>query len=269
MLYVLSNLFYVLVFYVIGYRKKVVKENLKLTLPHLSEEEHQRITKAFYKHLCDVFIELIKLLSISENEILKRFKIRNPEVIKGLEAKNKSIIFLYAHYTAFEYSAAFTLYDLDFKGYGVYKRVRNKAFDKLINKIRSRFGVVMIDKNEVPKTMMKNQAKQQKAIYGMIADQSPKAKNIKHWTNFLGIETPVFVGAEVLAKRLDLSVCYMKIEKVKRGFYEVELIPITSNAREHNNFEITDIYFKHLERQILKQPEYYFWSHKRWKHRKT
>ncbi len=242
--------------------------NLKLVFPEYDKSHRNKIAKAYYNHLCDVFLETIKLLSISKNEILERFKIKNPELIKELEAENKSIIFLYAHYTAFEYSAAFTLYNLKFKGYGVYKRIRNKAFDQLLKKIRSRFGVEMIEKNDVPKTMMINQAKNQKAIYGMIADQSPKAKNIKHWTNFLGIDTPVFVGAEVLAKRLDLSVCYMKIEKVKRGFYEVELIPLTTNAKEVNDYEITDIYFKHLEKQILKQPEYYFWSHKRWKHQK-
>jgi len=264
----LSDLLYVIVYYVIGYRKKVVKSNLDLTLGHLSKAEHKSITKGFYRHLCDLFIELIKLLSVSKQDILERFKIRNPEVIKDLEAKNKSIIFLYAHYATFEYSAAFTLYNISYKGYGVYKRIRNKAFDRLINTIRSRFGVVMIDKNGVPKTMMLNQAKNQKSIYGMIADQSPKAKNIKHWTNFLGIETPVFVGAEVLAKRLDLSVCYMKIEKVKRGYYEVDLIPITTNAKAHKDFEITDTYFKLLEKQVISKPEYYFWSHKRWKHRK-
>lgn len=267
-IYLISDFFYLIVYYVIGYRKKVVLNNLKRVFPHYSYSKHINIAKAFYKHLCDEFIEMIKLLSISEKEILKRFKIKNPEMIKTLEAKNKSIIFLYAHYTTFEYSAAFTLYDLEYKGYGVYKRLRNKALDKLIKKIRSRFGVEMIDKNNLPKTMIQNKAKNQKAIYGMIADQSPKIFNIKHWTHFLGIETPVFVGAEVLAKKLDLSVCYMKIDKVKRGFYEVELIPITTDAKAHGDFEITDIYFKLLEKQILNNPAFYFWSHRRWKHQK-
>ncbi|RRO13588.1 lysophospholipid acyltransferase family protein [Flavobacteriaceae bacterium 14752] len=267
-IYFISGVFYLITYYGVGYRKKVIFGNLKLIFPEYEKSQRNKIAKAYYKHLCDVFLEMIKLLSISKNEILERFKIINPEVIKELQAENKSIIFLYAHYTAFEYSAAFTLYDLNFKGYGVYKHIRNKALDKLVKKIRSRFGVEMIEKNDLPQTMIKNQAKNQKAIYGMIADQSPKAKNIKHWTNFLGIETPVFVGAEVLAKRLDLSVCYMKIEKVKRGFYEVELIPITTKAKAHKDFEITDTYFKLLEKQVIAKPEYYFWSHKRWKHQK-
>ncbi|QTY27050.1 lysophospholipid acyltransferase family protein [Flavobacterium sp. CS20] len=267
-IYIISDLFYLITFYGIGYRKRVVLENLKLAFPDYDPSHRKRIAKDFYKHFCDIFLEMIKLLSISESEVLKRFKIKNPDIIKTIEAENKSIIFLYAHYASFEYSAAFTLYKPDFKGYGVYKRIRNKAVDQLMKKIRSRFGVEMIDKNDVPKIMMKNQANHQKAIYGMIADQSPKADNIKHWTTFLGVETPVFVGAEVLAKRLDLSVCYMKIEKSKRGFYDVELIPITTKANKLNNYEITDIYFKHLEQQILKKPAYYFWSHKRWKHKR-
>lgn len=267
-IYLISDFFYFIVYFVIQYRKDIVLSNLKLVFPNYPYSEHLKIAKAFYKHLCDEFIEMIKLFSISEKEILKRFKIINPEVIKSLESKNKSIIFLYAHYTAFEYSAAFTLYGLKFKAYGVYKRIKNEALDQLVKKIRSRFGVEMIDKNDAPRIMMQNQFKNQKSIYGMIADQSPKAHNIKHWTHFLGIDTPVFVGAEVLAKRLDLSICYMKIDKVKRGFYEVELIPITTDARAHNNFEITDIYFKLLEKQILNNPAYYFWSHRRWKHQK-
>ncbi|NBC58937.1 MAG: lipid A biosynthesis acyltransferase, partial [Bacteroidetes bacterium] len=155
-----------------------------------------------------------------------------------------------------------------FNPYGVYKKIRNEAIDKLIKRIRGRFGVEMIDKNDLPKVMFKNKIHHQKAIYGMIADQSPKAQNIKHWTTFLGIETPVFVGAEVLAKRLDHSMCYMKIDKVKRGFYEVELIPLTTEAKTHQDFEITDLYFNQLEAQIINRPEYYFWSHRRWKHQK-
>jgi KDO2-lipid IV(A) lauroyltransferase len=253
----------------IGYRKQVVKQNLKLTFPELSQQEHQKITKSFYKHLCDIFFELIKMMSISEKEMLKRFYIKNPELITELEDKSKSVIFLYGHYATFEYSAAFTLYNIQFKGFGIYKGLKNKVIDKLIRKIRSRFGVEMIEKNDLPRKMMQNRVQGQLAIYGMIADQSPKLQNIKHWTNFLGVETPVFVGAEVMAKRLDLSVCFMRVDKVKRGFYEVELMSITTEPKSLPDYEITDIYFQYLEQQIREHPEYYFWTHKRWKHQRS
>jgi KDO2-lipid IV(A) lauroyltransferase len=216
-----------------------------------------------------VFLELIKMMSISEKSILERFYIKNPDVIKSLESEKKSMIFLYAHYATFEYSAAFTLYDISFKGFGIYKRIKNRAIDRIIKQIRSRFGVEMIEKNDLPKKMMQHRVHKQYAIYGMIADQSPKSSQIKHWTDFLGVETPVFIGAEVMAKRLDISICYMKIDKVKRGYYEVELMPITTEPKKHKDFEITDTYFKYLEKQIREKPEYYFWSHKRWKHSKT
>lgn len=265
-IYLISDVFYFVIYHIIRYRRDVVNYNLKLTFPQLSDKAYKRISKAHYKHFCDIFIELIKMLSISKEEMLDRFFIINPEVIKSLEAKNKSIIFLYGHYATFEYSAAFTLYNIDFKGFGIYKRIRNEALDKLIKKIRSRFGVEMIEKNDLPKKMMQNRVQKQNAIYGMIADQSPKVNQIKHRTEFLGVETPVFVGAEVMAKRLDISVCFMKIDKPKRGYYKVELIPITTEPKHHADFEITDIYFKHLEEQIRKKPEYYFWTHKRWKH---
>jgi KDO2-lipid IV(A) lauroyltransferase len=234
--------------------------------PDKTISEHQKIAKGYYKHLCDLFVELIKMMSISEKEILKRFHIKNPEVITQLEELNKSIIFLYAHYNTFEYSSAFTLYDFVSKGFGVYKKQKNTALNNLILKIRSRFGVEMIDKDILPKLMIKHKAKHQMSIYGMIADQSPKIKNIKYWVNFLGLETPVFIGAEMMAKRLDLSVSFMKIDKIKRGFYEVELVPITTSPKKVANYKITDTYFNLLEHQILKNPEFYFWSHKRWKY---
>ncbi|MBS3739670.1 MAG: lipid A biosynthesis acyltransferase, partial [Psychroflexus sp.] len=121
-IYVLSDLLYLFIHYLIGYRKSVVFSNLKLVFPQYSDVEHLRIAKAFYKHLCDKFFEMLKLMSVSKSEILKRFQILNPEVISILEAQDKSIIFLYAHYCTFKYSAAFTLYGLNFKPYGVYKK---------------------------------------------------------------------------------------------------------------------------------------------------
>lgn len=264
--YIFSDVVYVIVYYVIGYRKKIVEENLKLVFPKKSEKEIISITRKFYKHMCDMFLEMIKTITISKTQLNKRFIIKNPEELKRLENLNKSIIVVYGHYASYEWSVVVENY-ITFKGYGIYKQIKNKYFDRLIKRIRSKYKTTLIHSKEAVSRIIKNESEGIKSMIGFLSDQSPKQNIKSHWTKFMNIKVPCFTGAEILAKKLDLSVTYLKITKLKRGYYEAEFVSLAENAKAYKDYEITDKFTKELEKQIHEAPEYYLWTHKRWKHR--
>lgn len=266
LLYLISDGLYILLHYIIGYRKKVVDSNLKLVFPNKTETERNAIRKKFYKHLCDMFLEMAKTMSLSEKELKKRFHITNPEEFKRLESLNKSIIVLYGHYASWEWSLVLQTY-INFKGYAVYKKLANKYFDKLICDIRSKFNTKLISTKETISIINKNEAKGVKSITGFLSDQSPRLRKDVYWGEFMGIKIPCYTGAERLAKKLDLSTAYLKITKVKRGYYEAELITLAEDSVKHKDYELTDMFLQEVEKQIYEAPEYYFWTHKRWKHK--
>ncbi|WGK94403.1 MULTISPECIES: lysophospholipid acyltransferase family protein [Flavobacterium] len=265
--YWFSDGIYVLIYYIIGYRKKIVRHNILIALPNLSESERLKIEKKFYRHMCDMFLEMIKTMSISTEEMKKRFKITNIEVVKEYEQKNKSIILLASHYASWEWLLSINE-STSFKCIGVYKKINNPYFDKLIRNIRSKFNSELVATDKTIALIAENQEKGIMGMYGLASDQSPQVHKTFHWQQFMGIEVPVHTGAEMLAKRYDLEVVFAKVKKVKRGFYEATFVPICEHPRTIPDYEITDTYLKEVEKQILEAPEYYFWTHKRWKHRK-
>ncbi|PNQ72604.1 lipid A biosynthesis acyltransferase [Hanstruepera neustonica] len=266
LLYLFSDFVYVLLFYIIGYRRKTVKENLKLVFPKKSDHELKTISKKFYHHMCDMFLEMIKTLTISRKQLNKRFIIKNPERLQQLEALNKSIVVMYGHYASYEWSFVVENH-ISMKGIGIYKTIANKYFDKLARKLRSRYNTELIDTKKAIAKITDYESQNVKSVIAFLSDQSPKNFKKYYWTKFMGIKVPCFTGAEKIAKELDLSVTYLKIEKVKRGYYEAEFITLAENAREYPDYEITDKFTRELEKQIRKAPEYYLWTHKRWKHR--
>lgn len=265
--YWFSDGIYVLIYYIIGYRKKIVRHNILIALHNLSESERLKIEKKFYRHMCDMFLEMIKTMSISTEEMKKRFKITNIEVVKEYEQKNKSIILLASHYASWEWLLSINE-STSFKCIGVYKKINNPYFDKLIRNIRSKFNSELVATDKTIALIAENQEKGIMGMYGLASDQSPQVHKTFHWQQFMGIEVPVHTGAEMLAKRYDLEVVFAKVKKVKRGFYEATFVPICEHPRTIPDYEITDTYLKEVEKQILEAPEYYFWTHKRWKHRK-
>ena len=267
LLYLFSDVVCFIVYNLIGYRKKVVRENLSLALPHLSEKERRTVEKKFYRHMCDMFLEMIKTMSISKAEIQKRYKFTNMDLYLEMEKKEKSIALLCAHYASYEWTVSMNYY-INFTGYGIYKKIANKYFDKLVHRIRSRFKAVLITTKETVATIENCTRTGKLGVYGFASDQSPKSHKGTHWATFMGIETPIHVGAELLAKRLDMNVIFLKTKKVKRGYYEATFEHLVDNPKEVPNFEISEIFMKKVEQQILEAPEYYLWTHKRWKHRK-
>jgi KDO2-lipid IV(A) lauroyltransferase len=265
LLYIFSDCVYILVYRIIGYRKKTVRENLALALPHLTEKERLVIEKK-YKHLCDMFLEMIKTMTISVKEIEKRFVLKNVDYYLEMEKQGKSIALMCGHYASYEWSISINS-RITFEGFAIYKRINNKYFDDLVKKIRSRFKAYLITTKETVPTIEANNEKGVKGLYGFASDQSPQVKQKTYWSNFMGIEVPVYTGAEMLAKKFDMNVMFMKIKKVKRGFYEMEFELLTDDAKSIPNYQITETFLRKVEQQILEAPEFYLWTHKRWKHR--
>jgi KDO2-lipid IV(A) lauroyltransferase len=266
-LYIVSDGVYVLTYYIIGYRKKTVRENLEMALPHLSEKERLVIEKKSFHHMCDVFLEMIKTLTISKSEMDKRYVFNNLEVYSDLEKKGKSIALLCAHYASYEWAVSMN-HKITFEGYAVYKKINNRYFDKLVRDIRSKFKATLITTKETIPVMAYNFRSKKLGLYGLVSDQSPKLGSFFHWNTFMGIEVPIHTGGEMLAKKYDMNVIFLRTKKVKRGYYEATFEVLSDNAREVPNYEITDQFLKLVEQQIYDQPEFYLWSHKRWKHRR-
>lgn len=264
--YWLSDFVFFIVYHLIGYRKKVVRENLALTLPHLTTTERKVIEKKFYQHMCDMFLEMIKTMSISAEEMEKRFVVTNMELFNEYSNKGKSVVLVASHYASWEWLLTINK-RIAFRGIGVYKKIANPYFDKLVRKIRSKYDAELVQTKKIIPLMAQNQRDGILSLYGLASDQSPKLDRIFHSMKFMGIEVPVHTGAEMLAKKYDLSVIFIKVKKVKRGFYEATIIPIADDPKQYPNFDITELYLKEVEKQILEAPEYYLWTHKRWKHR--
>ena len=267
LLYFFSDCIYFLIYYVIGYRKKTVRENLAIALPHLSNKERLVIEKKFFQHMCDLFLEMAKTMTISRREIERRYKFTNLEVYKELETKGKSIALMCAHYASYEWAVSMN-HHIDHKGFGIYKRIRNKYFDKLVIDIRSRFKAHLITTKETIPVISNNHRNKILSIYGFASDQSPKISSTYHWGKFMGIEVPVHTGAEMLAKKYDMNVIFLRTKKVKRGFYEGSFEILTEDVKSVPNYQITDKFLRLVEKQIYDAPEYYLWTHKRWKHRR-
>jgi KDO2-lipid IV(A) lauroyltransferase len=266
-IYFFSDIAYFVVYQLIGYRKKTVRKNLALTLPHLSENERLIIEKKSYHHLCDMFLEMIKTMNMTEEDVKKRFVFTNIELYKELEKKGKNIAMMGAHYASYEWAPSISFYT-SFDVFPIYKQIKNPRFDQLVHQIRSVLKVNLISTKKTIPTIIKNHRDKKSALYLFASDQSPKLQAAQHWADFLGKNVPVHIGAELLAKRYDMNVIFLKTKKIKRGYYEASIEILSDNAKEVPNYEITSNFLKHVEQQIYEAPELYLWTHKRWKHKK-
>lgn len=266
LLYAFSDFLYFWVYRVFGYRKKVVKDNLTLVFPHKSKLEINDIAKKFYHHLCDMIVEAIKSLTISEKEMKEHFTFSNVEIIHEIEKTKKSTILMCAHYGSWEWIFILQKY-IESKGYAVYKRLANPYFDRLVKRIRAKYNSHLITTKETIPILLKAKVNGELTISGFVSDQSAKPHNALHWGEFMGYKVPMHTGAEMLAKRLDMAVVFFRVKRLKRGYYQSSFEVITLNPKEFKDYEITDTFFRLVEQQISEAPEYYLWTHKRWKHK--
>ena len=266
--YKLSDLICFLLYRVFGYRKKVVRSNLKLSFPEYSRKELSLIEGRFYSHLCDLFLEIIKSMGMSKKEMIKRFHVKNIEVLTQFEEKNRSVFLMCGHYSSWEWMMSLG-YHMNHKGYGIYTPIRNPYFDNLIRKIRSRHDAYMISQRTAAFNIKRMEDSNQRGVFGFASDQSPRAKPQNYWRSFMGVEVPVYTGAERLARELNIPIVFAKINRVKRGFYEVEFKLLTDSPKKLMSNVITDTFTEWLEEQIRKAPSQYFWTHKRFKYAKS
>lgn len=265
-LYLFSDFLYLIFYYVVGYRKAVVLNNLQLAFPNKSNEEHLAIRKKFYRHFTDLFVESIKAFTISEKLILKRYRYTNPEVLNEIHKKGRSIALVGAHQANWEWSISIPLVT-DITCFGTYTKIGNNHFDKVIKDSRMKFGFIGFKTTETIKNMAANFDKNIQGLYLLLSDQSPQVQKTHYWSEFMGVKVPIHTGAEMLSKKFDMTVVNYTVKKVKRGYFEVTFEVVAENPREFKDYEVTDRYLAITERNINDQPEYYLWSHKRFKHK--
>jgi len=264
--YVLSDIIYVLLYKFIGYRKKVVRQNLRSSFPQKSEQELKRIEQRFFHWLCDYFVETVKLLTIPEKEIRRRMVFKNTEQVNECVNKGQSCAVFLGHYCNWEWVTSLPLWTSEKGQCGqIYHALENADSDRIFLKLRQRFGAVCIPMAETLRRIIKFKQEGKPVIIGYISDQVPFWNNIHHWCQFLNHDTPVLTGTERLARQTGHAVFYLDITRPRRGYYEATFKLITRNPKEKKEFEITDIYFQQLEKRIIESPEFWLWTHNRWK----
>ncbi len=263
LLYLLSDFVYVLLFYVFGYRKKVVLNNLAIAFPEKTDEDRKEIMKAFYHNFCDNFIEMIKLMSWSEKEINKRFK-GNAEMLNQWKDKGQSVQVVSGHFFNWEIANLGVGSVCEIPFVVVYMPIKNKAVDKLVYDIRKKTGSILVAATDF-RNQVKELLKQQYALI-LVGDQNPGDPSKAYWLNFFSKPAPFVVGPEKGARRNNTVVIYADFYKVKRGYYEYQFDLLTTNPNSLAEGELTRMIVKKIENSIRQRPANYLWSHRRWKH---
>jgi KDO2-lipid IV(A) lauroyltransferase len=265
MLYMVSDLLYLLMYHIAGYRKKVVYDNLRKAFPNYDKSEIRRIARRFYHHLSDLMLESAVFPFYSESKARKRFVVKNPELLNTLYRKGKMVMAVLGHYGNWEYLSSLGL-SIDYPVVAIYKPLRNRHFDRMIQKNREAFGVIPVPMEKIARKLIEYKKNNTPVLTLFLGDQRPLYHQIQYWAKFMGRDTPVFLGTEKLAGKLDAAVVFLKIRKAKRGRYEMEVQLICEGPEGLNPHEITDRHVHILEDLIIEEPAYWLWSHKRWKH---
>ena len=266
LLYIISDFFYVLIYFVFKYRKKVIVENITTAFPKKTENEIKIITKKFYRHFTDIIVESVKAFTISTKEIQRRYQYKNPELVNKFAREGKSIALVGAHLANWEWSTSLPLV-LDINVFGAYNKLRNETFETKLRTTRERFGVKGGRTSDFVNLINDNFNNKIQGAYILLSDQSPMIPKTFHWAKFFGVKVPVHTGAEMLAKKHDLVVINYKAKKIRRGYYEVDFELITDTPKKYKNYDLSEKFLKITERNISEQPEFYLWSHKRFKHK--
>lgn len=263
LIYLLSDLFYFVIRFIIPYRKDVVHKNIANSFPDKTAEEHKKIAKQFYRYFANLFAESVKNLTISEKNLRKRMVVRNPEVMQDLYAEKRDVLLLSSHFNNWEFLINGQNLFFDYQAVGIGMPLSNKFWDKKLNERRERFGMKVVNAQNYKEILA--EYKDVPTATLILNDQSPGKNENCYWTNFLGQETAFYFGAEILANQNNAAVVNAVIHQVKRGYYEIELQLITKNPQAEEYGFITSTYIEMLESAIKEAPQYWLWSHKRWK----
>lgn len=266
-LYILSDITYPLIYYIVRYRRNVVKTNLKNSFPEKSEDELKNIGKSFYRHFCDLFIETIKLTHMSNKQQFRRIPLTNPGVFEKLFNEKRDAAIITGHYGNWEWTNILPRYTRH-RTVPVYKPLKNKYFDRFMLYLRSKNDCDVTPMSKVIREIVKNRNLSRPAVYGFMADQTPPWGEIQYWTTFMNQDTPVYLGTGKIASKYDMAVVFLNVQKIRRGYYEMTAELLFENTRGISAEEITERHVKRLEIIIRDKPEYWLWSHRRWKHKR-
>lgn len=264
-LYGLSDVLYLGIYRLVGYRRKVVGENLRRAFPDKTATERQRIERDFYRHFCDLLLETVKGLTISENSVRKRAPFADPELIRQYAEQGRSVVVMMGHQGNWEWAGhslgIFMQHTVD----PIYRPLSNTYFDGLLHRARSRFGARMVPMKKVMRHLLQHRDEPTATIF--VGDQTPRPQSA-HWMVFLNQETGAFPGAEKISRKFDLPVVYLNVCKQSRGHYVIETALITETPQSLPEGAISHAFMKRLEQDIQRQPAHWLWSHRRWKHQK-
>lgn len=264
LLYQLSNLLYVFVYYFVGYRKKVVQKNIALCGLGSSRAEQKQIERKFYRFLCDLFLEAIKVKGMSKAQMMRRFSVTNPELLEDFAKQGKSVFVMTGHYANFEWLLALGYY-VSLKPVAIYAPLENKYFDNYFKKVRSKHNAALISRKNFADEFATSQRENKLTLVGFAADQSPRNRSKNYYREFFGHDVPVFTGAERLGKHFDVPIVMAKVKRIKRGYYQTTFSVLAAHPNELPDYQITDAFYDALEAQIKEDPSLYFWTHNRFK----
>ncbi len=262
-LYILSDILFVIIYYVVHYRRDVVQQNLANAFPEKTVEERHDIERRYYRYLADLIVETVKMITVSEKQIQKRVVATNAELVHEYFAKGKSIIAVAGHYCNWEMAALNFNFVTDKRFMIVYKPLSNQIFDDFFIRIRSRFGGQPVAMKQTLRKMV--EYRKELTVSVLVGDQTPVKHEVNYFTTFLNQPTAVFLGIEKIAKTIDAAVVFYDMKRVKRGYYTYTLVPLTENAKQTAEYEITEMHVQYLDSIIRKVPQYWVWSHRRWK----
>jgi len=266
-LYLFSDLIFPFAYYFPGYRKKVVEENLRNSFPEKTEKERKVIEMKFYRHFCDLIVEILKLVHMDNRQLAERIPLTNPEVLDRLYNEGRDVAVIYSHFGNWEWTRIFPTYTRLWN-VPVYKPLQNKYFDSFMLSLRNKNSCDPTPMSHIIRKILKNKQESRPSLYGLISDQTPARAEIRFRTDFLNQDTPVFLGAEKIAAKYDMAVVFMNIQKLRRGYYSMTtelLFEHTAGLPEHF---ITETHVKRLEEIIREKPEYWLWTHRRWKYKR-
>jgi len=263
LLFFFARLLYYLLYYVIGYRKKVVRQNLTHSFPEKSPIEIKAIEKKFFLYLAELIFEIIKMSSISKAETLKRVKFTGLEQLEAHFAAGESILACTGHYGNWELGTLALGLSISAKTMVIFKPIKNKIFETWFDCMRTKYGNVFIAMRQTLRGMATY--KNEPTLLCFASDQSPTREETKYFVDFLHQQTAALLGVEKIAKSTKRPIYYFKVSVVKKGYYHVEVLPMCLDPAKMDEFAITNLHFKFLENIIKEQPQYWLWSHKRWK----
>lgn len=268
-LYVISDCLFYLIYYVARYRRKVVRTNLTESFPGKDLKEIKSIEKKFYRFFTDNLLESCKMTTISQEEIKRRMNFKNMDAFNADLKAGKSISLYLGHFGNWEWCSSIPLHFIDgITSAQIYHQLRNKNIDKLILRNRERMGATCIEMRKTARYINEQVKEHRVCVTGFIADQSPRMKDVRYFLPFLNHQVPVLVGTEKLTKHYDFAAWFVRVKRVRRGFYEADVIRMHEDPKTLPDYELTGIYFRMLEEVIQAQPELYLWSHRRFKHAK-